>query len=51
MSAFGTFDICLTTAYALYYTATILLYLNKKGKERFSGNYAAKKTIIIKMVL
>ena len=34
MSAFGTFAICLTTAYALYYTVTILLDLNKKGKEK-----------------
>lgn len=34
MSAFGTFAICLTTAYALYYTVTILLDLKKKGKEK-----------------
>ena len=34
MSAFWTCALCLTTAYALYYTVTILLDLNKKGKEK-----------------
>lgn len=34
MSAFWTFAICLTTAYAIYYTVTILLDLNGKTKEK-----------------
>ena len=34
MSAFWTFAICLTTAYAIYYTVTILLDLNGSRKEK-----------------
>ena len=34
MSAFWTFALCLTTAYAIYYTVTILLDLNGKKQEK-----------------
>lgn len=36
MSAFWIFAICLTTAYAIYYTVTILLDLNGKTKEKLN---------------